>query len=490
MKLSDLLKATPHLAVRGDADRTVAGIVCDSRQVRPGFLFVAVPGVQCDGLQFVEDAIKRGASVVVTPQVRLAVRDTTLVQVENARRALAELADAFYGHPSGKLVLAGVTGTNGKTTTTFQLHDILAAAGLTPGLIGTVHYEVGARVIPAGRTTPQSVELQALLDQMLHAGCKSAVMEVSSHALDQDRVVGCEFDAAVFTNLTQDHLDYHQTMEFYFEAKRRLFRQLGRQSKSATAVINTDDPWGLRLASDPDIRARVLTFGCGATAEVRACDLAAGPKGSEFRVVSPWGESRIRLALLGHFNVMNALGAYAAARALGIDDRLVVDALASRGTVPGRLEEVPTRRGWRVFVDYAHTDDALANVLRTVRELKPGRLIVVFGCGGNRDHAKRPLMGAVAASLADHTILTADNSRREEPRAIIAQIEAGFGGCRAYEVVEDRAQAIETALRLAREGDIVLIAGKGHETTQEFANTIVPFDDRQVVRALLQSLTP
>jgi UDP-N-acetylmuramoyl-L-alanyl-D-glutamate--2,6-diaminopimelate ligase len=489
MKLSDLLKAAPHLAVRGDADRAVAGITCDSRQVRPDFLFVAVPGVLCDGLQYVDDAIKRGASVIVTPQVRLAAGEATHVQVENARRALAELADAFYRHPTGKLVLAGVTGTNGKTTTTFQLHDILAAAGLTPGLIGTVNYEVGARVIPASRTTPQSVELQALFDQMLHAGCKSAVMEVSSHALDQDRVVGCEFDAAVFTNLTQDHLDYHQSMERYFEAKRRLFRQLGRGSKTATAVINVDDPWGLRLAADPEIRARVLTFGCREGVDVRACDITAGPQGSEFKVVGPWGGTRIRLALLGHFNVMNALGAYGAARALGIDDRLTVDALAARRTVPGRLEEVPTRRGWRVFVDYAHTDDALANVLRTVRELTPARLILVFGCGGSRDQAKRPLMGHVAAGLADHTILTSDNPRREEPRAIIAQIEAGFGACRAYDVVEDRAQAIETALRRAREGDIVLIAGKGHETTQEFANTIVPFDDRQVVRTLLQTLT-
>ncbi len=490
MKLSDLLKATPHIAVRGDPDRLVAGMACDSRQVRPDFLFVAIPGVQCDGLQFVDDAIKRGASVIVTSQARFAVRDATHVQVENTRRALAELADAFYRHPSGRLVLAGVTGTNGKTTTTFQLHDILAAAGLTPGLIGTVHYEVGARVIPAGRTTPQAIELQALFDQMLHAGCKSAIMEVSSHALDQDRVVGCDFDVAVFTNLTQDHLDYHQTLERYFEAKRRLFRQLGRQSKTATAVINGDDPWGLRLASDPEIRARVLTFGCGEGMDVRACDVATGPKGSEFRIVSPWGETRIRLSLLGHFNVMNTLGAYAAARALGIDERLTVDALAARRTVQGRLEEVPTRRGWRVFVDYAHTDDALANVLRTMRALNPARLIVVFGCGGNRDHAKRPLMGAVAAALADYTILTADNSRREEPRVIISQIEAGFGACRAYEVIEDRAQAIETALRLAREGDVVVIAGKGHETTQEFSNTIVPFDDRQVVRNLLQSLTP
>ncbi len=490
MKLSDLLKHVRHGAVRGDADRPVAGIAYDSRQVRPGFLFVAIAGEQRDGMEFVDDALKRGASVIVSTPARFPARDATHVPVEDTRRALAELADAFYQHPSGRLTLVGVTGTNGKTTTTFMLHDILAAAGLTPGLIGTVQYEVGARIIPANRTTPQSADLQSMFDQMLHAGCRSAVMEVSSHSLMQDRVLGCEFDVAVFTNLTRDHLDYHKTMEEYYGAKRRLFVSLGAGSKPSCAVINTDDPWGRTLAKDPEIRARVITFGCNEGAAVRARDLSVDTHGSEFTAVGPWGESRIRLPLLGHFNVMNALGAYAAARVLGVSDRLVVEALAARHAVPGRLEEVPTRRGWRVFVDYAHTDDALLNVLQTLRGLTPGRLIVVFGCGGNRDRTKRAPMGNVASRLADYTVLTSDNPRKEDPLAIIAQIEAGIEKGRAYEIVEDRARAIEAALRMARDGDVVLIAGKGHESTQEFANTIIPFDDRQVARGLLQALAP
>ena len=490
MKLAELLKHVHHVAVRGDADRQVSGIAYDSRQVRPDSLFVALPGEHRDGVEFVEDAVRRGASVVVSSQARLAVRDATLVQVEDARRALAEFADAFHQHPSGRLVLAGVTGTNGKTTTTFMLHDILEAARLAPGLIGTVRYQVGARVIPASRTTPQASDLQALLDQMLHAGCRSAVMEVSSHALDQERVGGCEYDVAVFTNLTRDHLDYHGTMERYFEAKRRLFLGLGKGTKKATAVINTDDAWGRTLASEPGLGAALYTFGTGEGSAIRAVDVALEPRGCSFTVRSPWGECRLRLALMGHFNVLNALGAYAAARALGIEDRIIVGALEALQAVPGRLEEIPTRRGWRVFVDYAHTDDALANVLQTLRPLTPGRLIVVFGCGGNRDTSKRALMGEVAARLADHAVLTSDNPRREAPRAILAQIEAGFASRRTYEVVEDRAQAIAVALRLAREGDVVLVAGKGHETTQEFASTIVPFDDRQVVRVALQAMAP
>ena len=486
MKLEELLDKVPHLTVRGHADRRISGITYDSRQVRQDYLFVAIPGEHRDGVEFVEEAIRRGAGVIVSQQGRFSTRDVAHVQVEDARRALAELADAFYRHPSGRLCTAGITGTNGKTTASFMLRDMLATAGRMPGLIGTVQYEVGARVIPASRTTPEATDVQAMLDQMWQAGCRSVVMEVSSHALDQGRVHGIDFDVAVFTNLTRDHLDYHLTMERYFEAKRKLFIGLGRGGKRAVAVINSDDPHGRALAADQAIVAEKLTYGFEPGAAVRALDAAFDSRGSSFRVVSPWGESRVRLNLMGRFNIENALAAYTAGRALGLDEGLVVEALANRKAVPGRLEEVPTGRGWRVFVDYAHTDDALANVLETLRAFTERRLIVVFGCGGCRDQSKRPLMGAVAARLADRAILTSDNPRREDPRLIIDQIRAGFGDRTQYEILEDRSAAIATALKMARAGDTVLIAGKGHETTQEFANTIVPFDDRQVVRTLLQ----
>jgi UDP-N-acetylmuramoyl-L-alanyl-D-glutamate--2,6-diaminopimelate ligase len=486
VKLSELLKHVTHGEVRGPVDRIVAGIAYDSRRVKPETLFVAIPGGRHDGLEFAEEALRRGAGVVVSPHARLAVRDATHVQVADARRALAEAADAFYRHPSGRLMIAGVTGTNGKTTTTFLLRDMLAAAGRAPGLVGTVCYEVGGRVIPADRTTPEASDLQAMFDQMLQAGCSSVVMEVSSHALAQERVHGIDFDVAIFTNLTRDHLDYHKTMEQYFEAKRRLFMGLGQGAKQAVAVINHDDPWGRRLAEAAELKARVITFGLEPGADVGVESLALDGHGGRFRIKSPWGAAELRTPLLGRYNVSNALGAYVAGRALGLEEGVVQAALARRASVPGRLEEVPTGRGWRVLVDYAHTDDALSNVLRTVRPLVRGRLIVVFGCGGDRDPSKRPLMGRVAGTLADRVILTSDNPRREEPRAIIEQILAGIQDRGRCEVVEDRAQAIAAALDEARDGDLVLIAGKGHENTQEFASTIIPFDDRQVARQLLR----
>jgi UDP-N-acetylmuramoyl-L-alanyl-D-glutamate--2,6-diaminopimelate ligase len=278
-------------------------------------------------------------------------------------------------------------------------------------------------------------------------------------------------------------------MEGYFEAKRKLFLGLGRGAKRPAAAVNGEDPYGRRLAADKEIAADILTYGIEHEAAVRAVDVVFDVQGSTFRVVSPWGESRLRINLLGRFNVENALAAYTAARALGLDERLVVDVLANRKTVPGRLEEIPTGRGWRVFVDYAHTDDALSNVLTTLRKSTEGRLVVVFGCGGNRDRTKRPLMGSVAAQLADLAILTSDNPRREVPLQIIGEIQAGFGGRTNYEIIEDRAAAIATAFEKARDRDVILIAGKGHESTQEFANTIVPFDDREVARNLLRKGT-
>ena len=488
MKLSDILKKVSHLGVRGNTDRVVSGLAYDSRKVTTDSLFVAIPGAKHDGFEYIEDALKHGAGVIVSPHGRFPNRDVTHVQVADARRALADMADVFYGHPSGKLKVVGITGTNGKTTTAFMVRDILKAADLTPGLMGTVQYEIGSRILPATRTTPESSDIQGYFDQMLHAGCRSAVMEVSSHALEQDRVKGLDFDVAVFSNLTRDHLDYHETMERYYEAKRRLFTSLGGGSKKAVAVINHDDAWGRRLMSEPGLQAGVLTFGFEEGALFRAVDVVIGPTGSECTIRSPTGESRVHIPLLGRFNLQNGLAAYVATRALGVDNDTVIRSLALRVAVPGRLEEIATRRGWRVFVDYAHTDDALANVLETLRRFTPGRLIVVFGCGGNRDPSKRPLMGAVASRLADIAILTSDNPRDEAPLAIIDQIRAGFDDRTHGEVVEDRASAITMALSLAREGDVILVAGKGHETTQECRGAYSLFDDRQVVRTLLQRM--
>lgn len=486
MKLSSMLESIKVLEIRGSTDRVVSGVAYDSRKVGPDGLFVAIPGERHDGFEYIEDAIKRGAGVIVLPRGRFPNREVTQVQVEQARQALADLADIFYGHPSGRLALIGLTGTNGKTTTAFMIRDILAAAGLAPGLLGTVQYEIGARVIPATRTTPESVDVQAFLDQMLRAGCRSAVMEVSSHALAQDRVRRLEFDAAVLTNLTRDHLDYHGTMEQYYEAKRRLFTTLGSGSKKGVALVNGDDPWGMKLARDPEVSSRVLTYGLGDRVDIRATNLALTPGGSRFTVESPWGACVLDTPLLGRFNLFNALAAFSATRALGVEPDVIRMALAHRGAVPGRLEEVATGRGWRVFIDYAHTDDALANVLETLRGYTTGQLRVVFGCGGNRDRSKRPLMGRVAARLADHTLLTSDNPRDEEPGAIIREIQAGFDGHALCEVVEDRAEAIARALASARSGDVILVAGKGHETTQECRGVYSLFDDRQVVRTWLQ----
>jgi len=355
-------------------------------------------------------------------------------------------------------------------------------------LIGTVHYEIGARVIPARRTTPEALDVQDYLSQMVRAGCRSVAMEVSSHALDQQRVSGVDFDVAIFTNLTRDHLDYHHTMEQYYEAKRRLFTGLGKGNKKPVAVINHDDPWGRKLAVDSEICAEIVTFGIEPGAMVQVVDMRLGANGSECRISTPWGESVVSTPLLGRFNLQNMLGAYTAGRVMQLDDAAIIKALAARARVPGRLEEIPLEKGWRVFVDYAHTDDALANVLETLRAFTEGRLIVVFGCGGNRDKSKRSLMGAVAARLSDMAIVTSDNPRDEDPSAIISQICSGFGRSTNFEVVEDRAKAIAMALAVARDKDIVIIAGKGHETTQEIAGVQTLFDDREAVKKALQEM--
>ena len=483
MKLGRLLQAVPAARLRdGSAATEIAGLAYDSRAVQPGFLFFALPGEKTDGGLYVEEAARRGAVAVVHENGMRLPRELADVAVDGARHAMADLAAEFYGNPSDKLQIVGVTGTNGKTTATFMIRDVLRAAGTDCGLIGTIQYEYGGRLISAARTTPESLDLQRMFFEGRQAGCRAVAMEVSSQGLAAERLRGTRFAAAVFTNLSVDHLDFHQTMEAYFDAKKRLFDAL---PPTAPAIVNLDDPYGRRLAAEPGLAGRLVTFGFDPAAMVRALDLRLSETGSSFRAATPWGETRVELALAGRFNVMNALSAMAACGALGVPLDAMASAFAKMAAVPGRLERIADPQGRHVFVDYAHTPDALSNVLRTLRELTQRRLFAVFGCGGNRDREKRPMMGAAAAALADYSVVTSDNPRSEDPLAIIHEITPGFGGAGNFEIEVDREKAIARVLGLAREGDTVLIAGKGHETYQEYANTVVPFDDREVIRRLL-----
>lgn len=485
MKLNELLQAAGIKPPGTGAGREVHAVACDSRRVRPGTLFVALRGQNLDGLNFVHDAVERGAVAVLVPETVKVTGGVPVVTVPDTRAAYAETSAVLHDHPSRKLKVCGVTGTNGKTTVAFMVRDILRQAGIMPGMIGTVQYEIGTRVIPALRTTPDAGEMQQLLDHMVQTGCRSAVLEVSSHAVDQKRIGSVAFDVGVFTNLTQDHLDYHGTMEDYYQAKRMFFTQLGRHGKPSVAVINRDDAWGRRLIRDGGLQADLLTYGLHPEADVQATEVATELEGTRIKVRSPWGAHGLRTRLLGNYNVSNALAAFAAGGAMGIDPVDMAVALWELDAVPGRLEEVRSKRDFRVFVDYAHTDDALTNVLKTLRPLARGRLIVVFGCGGNRDRGKRKAMGEAVAKHSDLAVVTSDNPRKEDPETIIRDILTGFSGPRRPQVAIDRREAIHKALAGARKDDVVLIAGKGHETFQEFAHTVVPFDDRDVARAWL-----
>src|SRR5947209_3205076 len=487
MQLKTLLAATSVREIIGPTDRAVESIAYDSRRVQRDGLFVALRGEKSDGHDFIGQAIEKGAAVIVADRAEKHSRATCVV-VQNTRSAMADLSARFYNFPARKLKLAAVTGTNGKTTTTFLIKHICEKAGMRTGLLGTVRYEIGERVLPAARTTPESLDLQELLAQIRDAGCRAAAMEVSSHALAQDRARDLEFDVAVFTNLTQDHLDYHGTMENYFEAKAKLFHQLPQQERKTkpVAIINIDDRYGQKLIRKIDNKVAVVTFGTGVKADFRASNYRMEFGGTSYQLDARGKSYLVRVPLIGRFNVANSLGALAAANALGVGLREAVLSLAKSPQVPGRLEMVPAKRQFQVFVDYAHTPDALLNVLKTLRELEPRQLIVVFGCGGNRDREKRPLMGQVADQNSDHAIITSDNPRNEDPDKIIAEIEKGFRGSH-FEKITDRAQAISRAVEIAQPRDIVLITGKGHENYQEFSDHTVPFEDIQVARRALEN---
>jgi UDP-N-acetylmuramoyl-L-alanyl-D-glutamate--2,6-diaminopimelate ligase len=487
-----LLDALPDKTVLGRPPATVTGIAYDSRKVAPGECFVAVAGYKQDGRRYIADALARGAALVVAEGADpLADQPTPRVLVPAAREALARLADAYWAHPSRALTLVGITGTNGKTTTSFLVEALLRAAGHRTGLIGTIQYRVGDQAVDASQTTPEAVELQALLARMRDGGITGAAMEVSSHALALSRVAGTEFDVAVFTNLTQDHLDFHGTLEEYARAKRRLFEALaaGKKPRRA-AVVNADDPAGAGMVRG--LSLDTLRFGIRGASEIFPRKFTSGIDGIHMEVKTPRGELTITSPLVGEHNVMNLLGAVGVGVALEMPLATIGAALAAVTSVPGRFERVEAGQTFLVVVDYAHTPDALERVLTTARRLVPsgGRLAAVFGCGGDRDRGKRPIMGEIAARIADRVWVTSDNPRTESPEAIVAEVMVGVAragaGAGAHVAMPDRQAAIHDALGWARGGDVVVIAGKGHETYQIVGSSVLPFDDRAVARAFLE----
>lgn len=501
--LGDLLKGL-EVRVSGRLNRPIDGLELNSSRIRPNGLFVAIVGSRADGHVYVADAVARGAAAVVVSRPVDVPECVTRVEVADTREALAVLAARFFGDPSRELTLVGLTGTNGKTTTSYLLEAVLRAAGQVPGVIGTVNYRYREEVLPAPNTTPEPVTLQKLLAEMKEAGVKSVVAEVSSHALVQGRVDGLHFDAALFTNLSRDHLDYHSSLEDYFEAKARLFESvMDASAKTSTlAVVNVDDPFGARLRT----RARAdsvwgFSQKGAPDAEIRVRDARIDLKGISADLVTPVGEMTLVSSLMGKHSLENLVGATGIALGLGINREEVAAALEGCTRIPGRLEEVPNQAGFKVLVDYAHTDQALRNVLGCLRPLTNGALISVFGCGGERDRGKRPLMGEAAASVSELSVVTTDNPRGEKPEDILSEILPGVTpfaevwrpgaalrqGERRYTVIPDRREAIRVAIRAAKPGDVVLIAGKGHEDYQIVGDRRVHLDDREEALAAYEA---
>ena len=480
---------------RGDMQVHVASLTDDSRQIKPGTLFMAVKGERVDGHSYVRQAVAAGAAALIVQDASVALdQSVPIVGVRDSRRALGILAARLLNDPSTHLRMIGVTGTNGKTTTTYLCKAMLESAKRHVGLIGTVAYEIGSERIGASHTTPGAVELQQLLARMVQGGLDTVAMEVSSHALAMDRASGCEYDMAVFTNLTQDHLDYHHTMEEYFQAKLRLFTELttsGSKPGPKRAIINADDSWGLRIKQACHVP--VWTYSIRGASDIRAHDVRLSVNGTSFRVVTPSGECQVESRLVGEHNIFNVL----AAIGVGLNEGLSLDAiregLLTVQNVPGRFERVEAGQSFTIVVDYAHTEDALVRLLAAAHALKTGRIITVFGCGGDRDRGKRPKMGRAATERSDVVILTSDNPRTEDPMTILKEVEVGVRDVLEtsrvrYEMIPDRRTAIETAIREAKRGDMVLIAGKGHEDYQIIGTQKFHFDDREVAREAVGKL--
>lgn len=484
--LSELLTAVDYIFIRGNPEINISDIRYNSRQIKPGDLFVAVKGYQTDGHKYIAAAAAAGATAVVVESEEDVPAELTVVKVADSRKALALLADGFYRHPSQKMTMVGVTGTNGKTTTTHLIAAIWEKAGIKPGVIGTIHNRIGDRVLPVTNTTPESLDLQRLLVQMAEEEVKAVAMEVSSHALSLHRVAAVDYNVAVFTNLTQDHLDFHGNMDEYLMAKSALF-----QKDIQYAVINGDDPVAGQLTKVS--RGKVYTYGIDQRVDVKARDIQITPRGVRFTIDSPWGEQHLKLKLTGRFNVYNALAAYTVGMALGHRTEDVKSALEEVAGVAGRFELVDRGQEFAVIVDYAHTPDSLENILTTARQFTTGRLITVFGCGGDRDRTKRPIMGEIAARYSDLAVVTSDNPRTEAPDKIIQDVLEGVNRMATpeqYLVLPDRREAIHQAVDLARKGDVVVIAGKGHEDYQIIGSTKIHFDDREVVAEAMDVRRP
>jgi UDP-N-acetylmuramoyl-L-alanyl-D-glutamate--2,6-diaminopimelate ligase len=488
--LWELIRQIEYRHLRGDLRSPIGGLAYDSRQVRPGNLFACLIGLQTDGHLHIDEALERGAAAIMIQQGKedlLPERAEVAFATPNTRISLASLAAGFFDNPSLRLSLVGVTGTNGKSTTVHLVNAIHREAGFSSGTIGTLAYGFNDESRPAQRTTPEAPDLQALLAEMREAEITHVAMEVSSHALVQHRADGCRFRVAVFTNLSRDHLDYHVNEEEYFFAKQRLFADTGflPVKGKRVNVVNTDDPAGEKIASFAV--GEVLTYGIDSSCQVRAAEIELSPAGSEFRVESPWGNKRLKIPLLGRFNIYNALAALGAALAEEIPFETAASVLEQTEAPTGRFQRVPSER-CAVIVDYAHTPDGLSKVLATARGFCRGRLFVVFGCGGDRDPGKRPIMGEIASQLADVCVITSDNPRSEDPQKIIEQILEGIAAeNRGKCLVEpDRAKAIRLAIGKAEKEDLVLLAGKGHETYQIFADRTIHFDDREVAEEALR----
>jgi UDP-N-acetylmuramoyl-L-alanyl-D-glutamate--2,6-diaminopimelate ligase len=485
--LSELLGGIELRSAAPAVELSIAQVANDSRKVEPGALFVAVQGVATNGNLFAEEAVARGAVAVLSADAAPVTWPNELpwVQVAEPRKALAVAAANFYGQPADALQLVGVTGTNGKTTTTSLIDSVLHAAGAKTGLFGTIAYRTPERTFPAPNTTPESLDLQSFFAEIREQHGSYAIMEASSHALALDRLWGCHFAAAVFTNLTRDHIDFHKTFDNYFEAKRRLFEGTGAGAPDVS-VINTDDEWGKKLAG---LAKRTLTYGLQGDADLSAKKFQLTFEGLNFQAQTPRGRVQVQTRLVGRINVYNILAAIGAAQGLGISNSIIETGIRNLEAVAGRFQRVDQGQPFLVVVDYAHTDDALENLIRTARELNTkGRIITMFGCGGSRDRTKRPIMGETSGRLSDLSILTSDNPRQEDPLKIISDIVVGAqksGG--KYLIEADREKAIRLAIEEARAGDIVLLAGKGHEDYQVFADRTIHFDDREEARKALRN---